>query len=137
MAANARFNDVCGEYRRAGCCVKACGDLCKWAWDAYGALLSGKDMRVLFLRDGRATDAPILFAEPGTGPAMPTETRANVTKLYKLEPGTCVWRFDSNVSLENARVYAHRVVALGDAFLDWGRGQFLFQGGIEMCLAAV
>jgi hypothetical protein len=132
----AKFDQVKSEYRKAGCCVRACEDLASWVFTSFGAQLEGVDVHLVFLVNGNVSKAPVLYADPGQGgEATPKQTRLDVTKLFKRGEGTCVWSFDRKKTVVSAAVYSHRVVRLNNVFVDWGFDQFLLPVGTEVFLA--
>lgn len=135
-ATNVHFAKVKEDYRQAGCCIKAAEDLESWALTTFGASLRGRDAHLVFVTKNKVMDTPVLYGNPGEGAMSPESTDIYASRLFKRQQGTCMWRFHCKADASKAMVaYAHRVVQLGDKFLDWGFDQFLLPVGVEVFLA--
>ena len=131
-AASARYKEIGADYRAAGCCVQAANDLRVWAFTGFGAHLPVRDVHIVFFNGAQISDAPVLYARPGSGAPSPQESTVDGSKLFKMERDTCVWRFERAMNMRGVRAFKHVVVQLGESFLDWGFDQFLLPAGTEM-----
>ena len=137
-ATSKKFEDVNALYQGAGCCVRAAEDLRIWALSTFGAHLSVQDVHLVFKVGGTFSQAPVLYAQPGEGPPCPTSTLIDGEKrVFRLEPGTCVWRFETRKQMRSVQAYKHTVVQLGEVFLDWGFNQYLLPSGTEARMVVV
>ena len=85
----------------------------------------------MFVMGGAVSKAPVLYAKPGEGSPCPESTFADGNRVFRLEPGTCVWRFETRKQMRGVLAYKHTVVQLGEVYLDWGFNQFLLPAGTE------
>ena len=91
----------------------------------------------MFVMGGAVSEAPVLYAHPGGGVPCPESTRVDGDRVFRMEPGTCVWRFEGRERMRGVTAYKHAVIQLGDVYLDWGFDQFLLPAGTEARMVVV